>query len=120
MACFGLSSALLSVDALLWLTQSTLRKFIVVQSVLTKSSLFRDSTSGLGTDPDDFEPLDGVQAAAIGHGFDLDCNAVPTPVQLNDYKGIVVLGGGLDSARIWEERQQVALNDAAERMTAPN
>jgi uncharacterized SAM-binding protein YcdF (DUF218 family) len=39
--------------------------------------------------------------------------------RLNNYAGIVVLGGALESARIWQSHAQVGLNDAAERMTVP-
>lgn len=38
---------------------------------------------------------------------------------LLQYAGVVVLGGALEPAYIWEDHKQVALNDAAERMTAP-
>ena len=36
---------------------------------------------------------------------------------LGRFQGVVVLGGALESARIWEGNGQVALNAAAERMT---
>jgi uncharacterized SAM-binding protein YcdF (DUF218 family) len=34
------------------------------------------------------------------------------------YEGVIVLGGALDSAYVWEGHDQPALNSAAERMTA--
>jgi len=44
----------------------------------------------------------------------------PTPKDnLQPYKGVVVLGGALDPAYVWQGHDQVALNDAAERMTVP-
>ena len=39
--------------------------------------------------------------------------------RLGQYAGIVVLGGALESARIWQSHGQVPMNDAAERMTVP-
>ena len=41
------------------------------------------------------------------------------PPDLKNFAGIVVLGGALDSASVWEGRTQPALNSAAERMVAP-
>lgn len=38
---------------------------------------------------------------------------------LQGYAGIVLLGGALESGHIWQTHGQVALNSAAERMTAP-
>jgi uncharacterized SAM-binding protein YcdF (DUF218 family) len=43
--------------------------------------------------------------------------AVPADAPLEQYHGLVVLGGALESQRIWEGNAQVALNAAAERMT---
>jgi uncharacterized SAM-binding protein YcdF (DUF218 family) len=43
--------------------------------------------------------------------------AVPAQASLEQYHGVVVLGGALESARIWQGNGQVALNAAAERMT---
>lgn len=37
---------------------------------------------------------------------------------LQQYSGAVVLGGALEPSYVWQARQQPALNDAAERMTA--
>lgn len=42
-----------------------------------------------------------------------------SPPDLKHFAGIVVLGGALDSAAVWEGRTQPALNGAAERMVAP-
>jgi uncharacterized SAM-binding protein YcdF (DUF218 family) len=39
--------------------------------------------------------------------------------RLNNYVGVVILGGALESAHVWQGHDQVALNDAAERMTVP-
>jgi uncharacterized SAM-binding protein YcdF (DUF218 family) len=44
--------------------------------------------------------------------------ASTSPPDLQGYAGIVVLGGALESAAIWQDHGQPALNDAAERMTA--
>lgn len=44
--------------------------------------------------------------------------ASTSPPDLQGYAGIVVLGGALESANIWQDHGQPALNDAAERMTA--
>lgn len=44
--------------------------------------------------------------------------ASTNPPDLQGYAGIVVLGGALESAAIWQDHGQPALNDAAERMTA--
>jgi uncharacterized SAM-binding protein YcdF (DUF218 family) len=38
---------------------------------------------------------------------------------LQQYVGVVVLGGALEPAYVWQGHNQVALNDAAERMTVP-
>lgn len=38
---------------------------------------------------------------------------------LQQYAGVVVLGGALEPAYVWHGHEQVALNDAAERMTVP-
>ena len=38
---------------------------------------------------------------------------------LQQYAGIVLLGGALEPAYVWQGHDQVALNDAAERMTVP-
>jgi uncharacterized SAM-binding protein YcdF (DUF218 family) len=38
---------------------------------------------------------------------------------LQQYAGIVILGGALEPSSIWQSHGQVALNDAAERMTVP-
>ena len=38
---------------------------------------------------------------------------------LQQYAGIVLLGGALEPAYVWQGHQQPALNDAAERMTVP-
>lgn len=46
----------------------------------------------------------------------------PAPVpqtSLQPYAGVVVLGGALEPSYVWQGHGQVALNDAAERMTAP-
>jgi uncharacterized SAM-binding protein YcdF (DUF218 family) len=44
----------------------------------------------------------------------------PAPgASLQQYAGVVVLGGALEPAYVWEGHGQVALNDAAERMTVP-
>lgn len=44
----------------------------------------------------------------------------PAPTsRLESYVGIVLLGGALESGRVWQAHGQPALNDAAERMTAP-
>jgi hypothetical protein len=43
--------------------------------------------------------------------------AVPADAPLEQYHGLVVLGGALESQRIWQGNAQVALNAAAERMT---
>ena len=43
----------------------------------------------------------------------------PASPDLKNFAGIVVLGGALDSASVWEGRSQPALNSAAERMVAP-
>lgn len=43
----------------------------------------------------------------------------PPGTSLTQYTGIVVLGGALEPSYIWEGHSQVALNDAAERMTVP-
>ena len=42
---------------------------------------------------------------------------VAPDAKLGQFKGVVVLGGALESARVWEGNGQVALNAAAERMT---
>ena len=43
----------------------------------------------------------------------------PTPgASLQGYAGVVLLGGALEPAYVWEGHAQPALNDAAERMTA--
>ena len=42
----------------------------------------------------------------------------PAQVDLKQYAGVIVLGGALESAHVWEGREQPALNAAAERMTA--
>lgn len=38
---------------------------------------------------------------------------------LERYAGIIVLGGALEPSYLWEDHGQVALNEAAERMTVP-
>jgi uncharacterized SAM-binding protein YcdF (DUF218 family) len=38
---------------------------------------------------------------------------------LKKYVGVVVLGGALESTYVWQGHNQVALNEAAERMTVP-
>lgn len=38
---------------------------------------------------------------------------------LQQYAGVVVLGGALEPAYVWQGHNQPALNDAAERMTVP-
>ncbi|MDP2368293.1 YdcF family protein [Rhodoferax sp.] len=43
--------------------------------------------------------------------------AIAPDAKLGQFKGVIVLGGALESARIWEDNGQVALNSAAERMT---
>jgi uncharacterized SAM-binding protein YcdF (DUF218 family) len=44
----------------------------------------------------------------------------PAPgTSLQPYAGVVVLGGALEPAHVWEGHDQPALNDAAERMTVP-
>lgn len=44
----------------------------------------------------------------------------PAPqTSLQPYAGVVVLGGALEPSYVWQGHGQVALNDAAERMTAP-
>jgi len=46
--------------------------------------------------------------------------AEPAPqATLQAYAGVVVLGGALEPAYVWQGHQQPALNGAAERMTAP-
>lgn len=42
---------------------------------------------------------------------------ISSHANLGRFEGVVVLGGALESARIWEGNGQVALNAAAERMT---
>lgn len=47
-------------------------------------------------------------------------NRHPPPTgSLRGYAGVVVLGGALERSEVWQARGQVALNSAAERMTAP-
>lgn len=47
-------------------------------------------------------------------------HAGPTPgASLQRYAGVVVLGGALESAYVWQGHGQVALTEAAERMTVP-
>lgn len=41
----------------------------------------------------------------------------PTQASLQAFVGVVVLGGALESAYVWQGHTQPALNDAAERMT---
>ncbi len=43
--------------------------------------------------------------------------ALPASTDLSAYAGVVVLGGALEAAYVWTEPDQIALNDAAERMT---
>jgi len=43
----------------------------------------------------------------------------PSAQELQNYQGVVVLGGALDPSYLWEDRIQIALNDAAERMVVP-
>jgi uncharacterized SAM-binding protein YcdF (DUF218 family) len=43
--------------------------------------------------------------------------ALPAATDLTHYAGVVVLGGALESAYVWTQPGQSALNDAAERMT---
>ena len=43
----------------------------------------------------------------------------PAGINLQRYVGVVVLGGALEPSYVWEGNHQAALNDAAERMTAP-
>ncbi len=45
--------------------------------------------------------------------------AQPASPDLKNFAGVVVLGGALESASVWEGRSQSALNSAAERMVAP-
>ncbi len=45
--------------------------------------------------------------------------ALPPTANLQGYAGMVVLGGALEPAYLWDTPGQVALNDAAERMTVP-
>ncbi len=42
-----------------------------------------------------------------------------TGTSLQQFAGVVVLGGALESVDVWQGHGQVALNDAAERMTVP-
>jgi uncharacterized SAM-binding protein YcdF (DUF218 family) len=44
-------------------------------------------------------------------------HAQPQPLDLTAYRGIVVLGGAMESATVWESRGPGGLNGAAERMT---
>ena len=44
--------------------------------------------------------------------------AVPTGADLQQYVGVVVLGGAIANSKLWTEHDQVALNEHAERMTA--
>lgn len=46
-------------------------------------------------------------------------SAVPAQASLQQYHGVLVLGGALESAYAWGGHDQAALNDAAERMTVP-
>lgn len=47
-------------------------------------------------------------------------HAGPSPTDnLRSYTGVVVLGGALEPAYVWQGHGQVALNEAAERMTVP-
>ncbi|MDO9165473.1 MAG: YdcF family protein [Rhodoferax sp.] len=47
-------------------------------------------------------------------------HAGPTPgASLQQYAGVVLLGGALEPSYIWQAHSQPALNDAAERMTVP-
>ena len=43
---------------------------------------------------------------------------LPANTDMQQYVGVVVLGGALADSQLWVEHQQVALNDHAERMTA--
>ena len=43
----------------------------------------------------------------------------PTAQEVQAFQGVVVLGGALEPAYVWEGRSQVALNSAAERMVVP-
>lgn len=47
-------------------------------------------------------------------------SAAPTSqASLKDFAGVIVLGGALSGSELWERPGQVALNNAAERMTVP-
>ena len=43
---------------------------------------------------------------------------LPAKAPLGGFAGVIVLGGALDPAYVWQGHNQPALNDAAERMTA--
>ena len=43
---------------------------------------------------------------------------LPANTDMQQYVGVIVLGGALGDSQLWVEHQQVALNDQAERMTA--
>lgn len=60
-----------------------------------------------------WQPLPDALIRHLEHQYP----AVPAQASLEQYHGVVVLGGALESARIWQGNGQVALNAAAERMT---
>ncbi len=64
--------------------------------------------------------LSGWEAVpnAILRSMELRYPPPPAPAQMQDYVGVVVLGGALSNWRLWAEHGQPALNEAAERMTA--
>lgn len=62
-----------------------------------------------------WEPLPDVLLRQLEAQYTAPAAASP----LKQYAGVVVLGGALEPAYIWEAHNQVALNDAAERMTVP-
>jgi hypothetical protein len=62
-----------------------------------------------------WEPLPDAVLRALEDPY----TAAPNAQQVQKYHGMVVLGGALESSRVWEGRSQPALNDAGERMLAP-
>lgn len=102
-------------------TQPLAWVLVLLLAALLRMSLRRNAGRGLIVTAFAVLVLQGWEPApdALLRQLERQHPLVPAQASLQQYNGILVLGGALESAYAWDGHDQAALNDAAERMTVP-
>lgn len=102
-------------------TQPLAWVLVLLLAALLRMSFWRNAGKGLMVTALAVLTLQGWEPApdALLRHLERQHPLVPTQAPLQQYQGVLVLGGALSPAYIWSGHDQAALNDAAERMTVP-